>query len=234
MNKYKRFTKIADCVVEISKSLTGMSIFDTSSISNGLTMLMPEEYQRVKTALFPSFYPHYGYTPAPNQVNWNRPWDANSPVPQNPYRQQPPIYGAQQSQSSIDDMFKCMDEEESDIEDATNFVNAIKQFLPTGHIKNDMSIMGEIVNAVRAHEYVKASDLVKNNWVEVDTIPGEAPAPCTINTDSSFHCNCGAFVGESLLGQKCNWCGSEVKDWSKKTNEDDDAPYIDPLDDISD
>lgn len=165
MNKYKRFTKIADCVVEISKTLNGMGIFDTSSISNSLTSLIPEDYQRVKTALFPSFYYPYGYNSStPNQVNWNRPWDPSSPVPQNPYRQQPP-YGAQ-SQSSIDDMFKCMDEEESDIEDATNFVNAIKQFLPTGHIKNDMSIMGEIVNAVREKDFVKAANLVKQSWVE--------------------------------------------------------------------
>jgi hypothetical protein len=167
MNKYKRFTKIADCIVEISKSLDDMGPLDTSSISNSLIMLMIGDYQKVKTALFPSFYyPYGGYNSAtPNQVNWNRPWDSTSPVPQNPYRQQPP-YGAQQSQSSIDDMFKCMDEEESDIEDATNFVNAIKQFLPTGHIKNDMGIMGEIVNAVREKDFVKASNLVKQSWVE--------------------------------------------------------------------
>lgn len=165
MNKYKRFTKIADCIVEISKTLNGMGVFDTSSISNSLTMLMSEDYQRVKAALFPSYHPYYGYMPAPNQVNWNRPWDPSSPVPQNPYRQQQP-YGGQQTQSSIDDMFKCMDEEESDIEDATNFVNAIKQFLPTGHIKNDMSIMGEIVNAVREKDFVKAANIVKQSWVE--------------------------------------------------------------------
>ena len=171
MNKYKRFTKIADCIVEISKSLDDMGPLDTSSISNSLIMLMNGDYQKVKTALFPSFYyPYGGYNPH-TPINWGKPWDPSSPVPQNPYRQQPlqfttPPYGAQQSQSSIDDMFKCMDEEESDIEDATNFVNAIKQFLPTGHIKNDMGIMGEIVNAVREKDFVKAANLVKQSWVE--------------------------------------------------------------------
>jgi hypothetical protein len=169
MNKYKRFTKIADCVTEISKSLSGMGVFDASSISKCLSALVPEDYQRVKTALFPSFYyPYGGFNSSasnPVNLNWGKPWDPSSPVPQNPYRQQPP-YGAQQSQSSIDDMFKCMDEEESDIEDATNFVNAIKQFLPTGHIKNDMGIMGEIVNAVREKDFVKAANIVKQSWVE--------------------------------------------------------------------
>lgn len=177
MNKYKRFTKIADCVTEISKSLSGMGVFDASSISNCLSALVPEDYQRVKTALFPSFYYPYGGFNAsasnPVNLNWGKPWDPSSPVPQNPYRQQPlqfttPPYGAQQTQSSIDDMFKCMDEEESDIEDATNFVNAIKQFLPTGHIKNDMGIMGEIVNAVREKDFVKAANLVKQSWVVED------------------------------------------------------------------
>lgn len=171
MNKYKRFTKIADCIVEISKSLDDMGPLDTASISNSLIMLVNGDYQKVKTTLFPSFYyPYGGYNPH-TPINWGKPWDPSSPVPQNPCRQQPlqfttPPYGAQQTQSSIDDMFKCMDEEESDIEDATNFVNAIKQFLPTGHIKNDMGIMGEIVNAVREKDFVKAANLVKQSWVE--------------------------------------------------------------------
>ena len=170
MNKYKRFTRIADCIVEISKSLDDMGPLDTASISNSLIALIQEDYMRVRTALFPSFYyPYGGYnTPTPTPINWGKPWDPSSPVPQNPYRQQSPSYGAQQTQSSIDDMFKCMDEEESDIEDATNFVNAIKQFLPTGHIKNDMSIMGEIVNAVREKDFVKAANLVKQSWVVED------------------------------------------------------------------
>ena len=173
MNKYKRFTKIADCIVEISKSLDDMGPLDTASIENSLVALMHEDYMRVRAALFPSFYYPYGgfNSTTSNHVNWGKPWDPSSPVPQNPYRQQPlqfttPPYGAQQTQSSIDDMFKCMDEEESDIEDATNFVNAIKQFLPTGHIKNDMGIMGEIVNAVREKDFVKAANLVKQSWVE--------------------------------------------------------------------
>lgn len=180
MNKYKRFTKIADCITEISKSLDDMGPLDTASIENSLIALIQEDYMRVRTALFPSFYyPYGGFNSAtPNHVNWGKPWDSSSPVPQNPYRQQPlqfttPPYGAQQTQSSIDDMFKCMDEEESDIEDATNFVNAIKQFLPTGHIKNDMGIMGEIVNAVREKDFVKAANLVKQSWVTEDWVASE-------------------------------------------------------------
>lgn len=174
MNKYEKFTKIADLVIEMAELVKDEGFPETMQFKQGMRQFIPKEYNEVHMVLFPVEYappsplftptpsPYsYGYGQPQQQKPWSSAWTPGSPV-----TQQRDIFDNLGAAKLRDDMFKGMGEEESDIEDATNFVNAIKQFLPTGHMKNDMGIMGEIVNAVREKDFVKAANIVKESWVE--------------------------------------------------------------------
>lgn len=234
MNNYKKFTKITEHVIELAKLIEGEDIFDISRFSTGMMQFIPEEYNRVKASLFPAPPVYYN-----NPINWQAPWTPDSPVrrPWDAYgtiQQQPPHYEpAYRPRQDIFDHFQQqmttgMNNETDGIADATNFIDSIKDTLPKGHLKQDFPAMGEIINAVRNHEFQRAVQLVRENWVE-----GEESNPFP-NTTTDFRCDCGTLVGEDIKGQLCPLCETFVRDQSENNELTAEESYSDPLDDISD
>lgn len=217
MNNYKKFTKITEHVIELAKLIEGEGIFDVNRFSTGMMQFIPEEYNRVKASLFPAPPIYYN-----NPINWQAPWTPDSPV-RRPWVQ--PYGGTIQQQ-----MTAGMSNETNDIIDATNFINSIKDTLPKGHLNQDFPTMGEIINAVREHNFQKAVQLIRENWVEGEEESN--PFPNTPGTD--FRCDCGALVGEDIKGQLCPLCETSVRDQSENNEVTEEESYTDPLDDITD
>lgn len=237
MNNYKKFTKITECVIELAKLIDGENIFDVTRISNGMIQFIPEEYNRVKALLFPAPPVYYN-----NPINWQSPWTPDSPVRRpwdRPYGgaiQQPPHHEPYPLRDIFDQMdthqqqmTAGMNAETDGIQDATNFINSIKDTLPKGHLKQDFPSMGEIINAVRNHEFQRAVQLIRENWVE-----GEESNPFPNTSSTDFRCDCGALAGEDIKGQLCPLCETFVRDQSENNEVTEEESYSDPLDDISD
>ena len=234
MNNYKKFTKITEHVIELAKLIEGEGIFDINRFSTGMMQFIPEEYNRVKVSLFPAPPLYYN-----NPINWQTPWTPDSPVRRpwdHPYGgtiQQHPTYRPQhdifdQMDTHQQQMNVGMSNETNDIIDATNFINSIKDTLPKGHLNQNFPSLGEIVNAVREHDFQKAVQLIRENWVE-----GEESNPFP-NTTTDFRCDCGALAGEDIKGQLCPLCETSVRDQSENNEVTEEESYTDPLDDITD
>jgi hypothetical protein len=172
MTKFNKFKKMCELIIELAELATieGVDGAEAMSIRNHMEALCPEEYEKVKDTLFPQAYYPYAYSPNPNSYrpyfnghdlfensnNWNSPWTPDSPVPVRPVT----------ANTNLNQMINGIQDETATITDATKFVNAIKQFLPKGHLNKQFSVMGEIINAIRDKEFERAVQLVKDNWIE--------------------------------------------------------------------
>lgn len=170
MTKFNKFKKMCELIIELAELATveGVAGPEAMSIRNHMEALCPDEYEKVKDTLFPQAYYPYGYGQSyrpyfnghdlfENSNNyWNTPWTPDSPVPVRPVT----------GNTKLNDMINGIQDETSTITDATKFVNAIKQFLPKGHLNKQFGVMGEIINAVRDKEFERAVQFVKDNWIE--------------------------------------------------------------------
>ena len=173
MTKFNKFKQMCELIIELAELATveGVDGTEAMTIRNHMEALCPEEYEKVKDTLFPQAYYPYAYSPNPNSYRpyfnghdlfensnnyWNTPWTPDSPVPVRPVT----------ANTNLNRMINGIQDETATITDATKFVNAIKQFLPKGHLNRQFSVMGEIINAIRDREFEKAVQLVKDNWIE--------------------------------------------------------------------
>lgn len=169
MNKYEKFTKLADLVIEMAELIKDTTFADWFMYRNGMTQFIDKDYAMVKDALFPQVYnPVYNPPVAPpspfryvygygQQQPWSSAWAPGSPV-----TQQRDIFDSIGATKLNDAMKK----EEDDLDDATKFIEFSAGFLPKGHLDINMPLMGDIVEAVREKNYEKAAQLVKDHWVE--------------------------------------------------------------------
>lgn len=168
MNKYEKFTKLADLVIEMAELIKDTTFADWFMYRNGMTQFIDKDYAMVKDALFPQVYnPVYNPPVAPSpfrygcgygqQQPWSSAWAPGSPV-----TQQRDIFDSLGAAKLNDAMKK----EEDDLDDATKFIEFSAGFLPKGHLDINMPLMGDIVEAVREKNYEKAAQLVKDHWVE--------------------------------------------------------------------
>lgn len=169
MNKYEKFTKLADLVIEMAEIMRDENIPDSMQFQSGMKQFIPKEYEIVQRDLFPPQYiPYYtnppyqspfsyGYGQPRQQQPWSSAWAPGSPV-----TQQRDIFDSLGATKLNDAMKK----EEADLDDATKFIEYAAGFLPKGHLNINMPLMGDIVEAVREKNYEKAAQLVKDHWVE--------------------------------------------------------------------
>ena len=168
MNKYEKFTKLADLVIEMAELIKDATWPEYCMYRNGMGQFINKEYTSVKDALFPQMYNpvynppvtppspfSYGY--GQPQQPWSSAWAPGSPV-----TQQRDIFDSIGATKLNDAMKK----EEEDLGNATKFIEYAAGFLPKGHLDINMPLMGDIVEAVREKNYEKAAQLVKNNWIE--------------------------------------------------------------------
>lgn len=187
MTKFNKFKQMCELIIELAElaTLEGVDGPEAMSIRNHMEALCPDEYEKVKDTLFPqAYYPYaYGtnsYRPYfdghdlfENTNHWSTSWTPDSPVPVRP------VTG---NNESINNAISGMRNETTTISEATDFINSIKEFLPSGYLKRDFSTMGEIINAIRDNEFTKAVKLVKENWVsseddEQTTPTNDTPFP---------------------------------------------------------
>lgn len=168
MNKYEKFTKLADLVIEMAELIKDSTWPDWFMYRNGMNQFINKEYATVKDALFPAVYnPVYNppvAQPSPFSYGYGqpqRPWDS-AWAPGSPVTQHRDIFDSIAS-TKFDDAMK---KEEDDLDNATKFIEYAGAFLPKGHLDIDMPLMGDIVEAVREKNYEKAAQLVKNRWIE--------------------------------------------------------------------
>jgi len=169
MNKYEKFTKITDLVIEMAELIKDDNIPDSSQFQSGMKEFIPKEYETVQRNLFPPQYiPYYTNPPQtlspygygygqPQQQSWSSAWEPGSPV-----TQQRDIFDS----FGVTMLKEAMKKEEEDLDDATKFIESVTPLLPKGCIKNSMPVMGDILEAVRNKDFKKATQLVKDNWVE--------------------------------------------------------------------
>lgn len=169
MNKYEKFTKLADLVIEMAELIKDSTFADWFMYRNGMTQFIDKDYAAVKDALFPQVYNpvynppvappspfRYGYG-QPQQQPWSSAWAPGSPV-----TQQRDIFDSLGAGKLRD----AMQKEEDDLDDATKFIEYSAGFLPKGHLDINMPLMGDIVEAIREKDYEKAAKLVKDHWIE--------------------------------------------------------------------
>ena len=172
MNKYEKFTKLADLVIEMAELIKDSTWPEYCMYRNGMGQFINKEYTSVKDALFPQLYnPVYNPPVAPpyqtpfsygyGQPQPPKPWDS-AWAPGSPVTQQRDIFDSIGATKLNDAMKK----EEEDLGNATKFIEYAAGFLPKGHLDIDMPLMGDIVEAVREKNYEKAAQLVKDHWVE--------------------------------------------------------------------
>ena len=160
MNKYERFTKLADLVIEMAELIRDVNIPESSTFQSGMKEFIPKEYETVQRNIFPPQYiPYYtnppmtpysyGYgQPQQQQYPWSSAWAPGSPV-----TQQRDIFDSLGAGKLNDAMRK----EEEDLDDATKFIEFSAGFLPKGHLDINMPLMGDIVEAIREKNYEKAA-----------------------------------------------------------------------------
>ena len=214
MNKYEKFTKLADLVIEMAELIKETTYADWFMYRNGMTQFIDKDYAAVKNALFPQVYnpvynppvasPYqtpfsYGYG-QPQQQPWSSAWAPGSPV-----TQQRDIFDSLGATKLRD----AMQKEEDDLDDATKFIEYAEGFLPKGHLDINMPLMGDIVEAIREKNYEKAAQLVKDHWiegVEENQVPpkntyipfGGAPDPTIPSWSSSAYDDEDSDVEESI------------------------------------
>lgn len=171
MNKYEKFTKLADLVIEMAEIMRDENIPDSMQFQSGMKQFIPKEYEIVQRDLFPPQYiPYYtnppyqspfsyGYGQPRQQQPWSSAWAPGSPV-----TQQRDIFDSLGAGAAK--LNDAMKKEEADLDDATKFIEYAAGFLPKGHLDINMPLMGDIVEAVREKNYEKAAQLVKEHWVE--------------------------------------------------------------------
>jgi hypothetical protein len=167
MNKYEKFKRISEAIIEIADLIKDESWNEYFQYQNGMKQFIGKEYTDVQNALFPQMYNPVYYPPSPygygygqpQQKPWSSAWAPGSPV-----TQQRDIFDS----IGATKLKEAMKKEEEDLDDATKFIESVTPLLPKGHLDATMPLVGEIIEAVRNKDYERAASLVKNNWIEGD------------------------------------------------------------------